>query len=274
MYRTHRPWEPLRPGMNWDDGDRGGWDEMFPTITPSACPDKPWQHITFPDHGEVWNRPWRYTCEGEGLCMEIDGVELPYTLRKTLTLTGNRLLIAYELVNRAAAAFSYLWAAHPLLQVEPGMKLHTIPAAGAIQLTYSHGGRLGSLHAMASYPLARTQDGGITDLSTLEGASSGHAEKYYFTEPLQEGYAAISDPVSGAGIVFRFSPEEIPYLAIWAHYGAFGDYTFAPEPATGYLDSVQEAYNRGKVKQVAGGETATWRLEVCLESNSERLEQG
>ncbi len=257
-------------GMSWEDGDCGGWDEMFPTITPSACPDKPWEHLMFPDHGEVWSRPWRYTYEGDRLCMEVDGIELPYTLKKRLTLTGNRLHMEYELVNRAAASFSYLWAAHPLLKVEPGMKLHTIPAEGNIQLTYSHRERLGERHAISAYPLARTRDEGITDLSILEDASCGHAEKYYFTDPLQDGYAAITDPVSGAGIVFRFDPEEIPYLAIWAHYGAFGHYTVAPEPATGYLDSVQEAYNRGKVKQVSGGQTATWQLEVCLEGNLDR----
>ncbi|MBD2843562.1 hypothetical protein IDH44_00035 [Paenibacillus sp. IB182496] len=81
-------------------------------------------------------------------------------------------------------------------------KLHTIPATGAIQLTYSHRERLGGLHAIASYPMARTKDGAIIDLSTLEDASGGQAEKYYFTAPLQEGYAAVSDPVSGAGIAF------------------------------------------------------------------------
>ncbi|MHA6533218.1 DUF4432 family protein [Paenibacillus sp. BAC0078] len=267
IYRTERPWEPLNPGMDWNEGDRGGWDEMFPTITPSPCPDEAWEHVFFPDHGEVWSRPWRYDLDGDKLRMEIDGVQFPYTLSKIISLEGNRLNINYELENRTSEAFSYLWAAHPLLQVQPGMKLITMPAQASIQLTYSHRERLGGLFDITSYPLAATKEGGITDLSTLEDASGGHAEKYYFTNPLEVGYAGICDPTSGAGIFFSFVPEEIPYLGIWAHYGAFGNYTFAIEPATGYLDSVQEAYNRGKVKRVAGKSTDRWRLEVQLRKN-------
>lgn len=265
IYVTERPWEPLKEGMAWDEGDQGGWDEMFPTILPSSCPDEGWDHLSFPDHGEVWNRPWRYDIEGDKLVLEVEGARFPYTLRKIVTLEGSRLHLHYELENKAKGAFSYLWAAHPLLRVEPGMKLLTLPAEGKVQLTYSHRGRLGEVHDVVGFPLASTQSGAVVDLSTLEAGNGGHGEKYYFTEPLEEGYAAIGDPVSGEGIAFRFAPQEIPYLGIWAHYGAFGHYTFAFEPATGYLDSLQEAYDRGKVKQVAAGETSSWRLNVQLE---------
>lgn len=267
IYRTERPWEPLQSGMNWNDGDQGGWDEMFPTITPSVCPDEAWRHVFFPDHGEVWNRPWRYELDGDKLRLQIDGVRIPYTLTKIISLKRNTLNIDYELKNHAAESFSYLWAAHPLLQVQPGMKLITTPSKASIQLTYSHRERLGGLFDITSYPLAATKEGGIADLSTLEDASGRHAEKYYFTEPLEVGYAGISDSSSGAEIFFRFAPEEIPYLGIWARYGAFGQYTYAIEPSTGYLDSVQEAYNRGKVKQVAGKSTDRWRLEVELKTD-------
>ncbi|MHA7963952.1 DUF4432 family protein [Paenibacillus sp. CAU 1782] len=267
IYRTDRPWEPLRNGMAWDEGDQGGWDEMFPTILPSSCPDESWDHISFPDHGEVWNRPWRYAIEGDKLVLEVEGVQFPYTLRKTVTLAGSRLQLYYELENKAEVVFSYLWAAHPLLQVEPGMKLQTSPSQGEVQLTYSHRERLGAAHDIVEFPSASTKKGDVVDLSTLESEAGGHGEKYYFTEPLQEGYAAIIDPASGAGIQFLFEPEEVPYLGIWAHYGAFGHYTFALEPATGYLDHLGEAYAMGKVKQVAGGEKASWRLEVRLEGH-------
>ncbi|CAH1221780.1 hypothetical protein PAECIP111892_05043 [Paenibacillus auburnensis] len=267
IYRTDQPWEPLKLGMDWGAGDRGGWDEMFPTINASSCPDKGYEHVSFPDHGEVWSREWNYALLGAQLRLEICGVQLPYTLRKTVSLSGSSLIIHYELENLGTQLFSYLWAAHPLLKVEPGMQLRTSPAEGRIQLTYSHRERLGGLHALSSFPIAATKEGGVTDLSTLEDASGGHAEKYYFTDPLQEGYAGISDPFTGAEISFHFDSEEVPYLAIWAHYGAMGDYTVAPEPATGYLDSVQEAYNRGKVKRIAGHSIDRWRLEIRLQAD-------
>ncbi|WP_219838394.1 hypothetical protein [Paenibacillus sp. R14(2021)] len=264
IHRTDRPWEPQRYGMNWDDGDRGGWDEMFPTINPSPCPDVPWQAVLFPDHGEVWCIPWACRLEGERLHLEVEGVQVPYRLSKTIELRDHKLQIDYQLHNDSPYPFSYLWAAHPLLNIRPGMKLVTEPPEGMIQIAYSHGDRLGKQLDLASFPAAAAKGGETVDLSTLEG-EIGAAEKYYFTAPLSEGYAGVSDPETGESLVFRFDPEETPYLAVWANYGGFNDYTFAVEPASGYMDSVQEAHKRGKVKQVLGHDTNQWKLEVAME---------
>lgn len=270
VYRTDRPWEPLTLGMDWEEGDRGGWDEMFPTITASTCPDDGYEQLSFPDHGEVWSRAWNYEVNETRLRLEIDGVQLPYTLRKTVSLFGSSLVIEYELENREALPFSYLWAAHPLLRVKPGMKLLASPTEGDIQLTYSHLDRLGGIHERSHFPFAALKEGGTVDLSVLEHDTGLHAEKYYFTDPLQQGYAEVREPSEGAGISFHFLPEDIPYLAIWANYGTSGDYTLAPEPATGYLDSLQEAYDRGRVKRIEGYSTARWRLEIRLQAGGSR----
>ncbi|MFC5467232.1 hypothetical protein ACFPPD_00775 [Cohnella suwonensis] len=267
IHRTERPWEPLRYGMNWGEGDRGGWDEMFPTIDACPCPDEPWRDESFPDHGEVWCMPWRHAIEEDGLRLEVEGVRVPYRLSKKVYLDAAGLRIEYRLSNPTPHSFSYLWAAHPLLRVSPGMRLLTEPERGRIQVAYSHRNRLGEPLTFASYPEASAADGkSVVDLSVLESAESRAAEKYYFADPLREGYAAVADPDAHEALAFRFSPEDTPYLAIWAHYGGFDDYTFAVEPASGYMDSVQTAHRLGKAKRVEGGSENRWTLSVSLVS--------
>ncbi|MFC5529700.1 hypothetical protein [Cohnella yongneupensis] len=189
-------------------------------------------------------------------------------LSKLITLAGEALRIEYRLNNPTSHVFSYLWAAHPLLRISPGMKLLTEPEQGRIQIAHSHHGRLGKQLDYARFPIASSSDGGDVNLSVVESAAGDAAEKYYFADPLREGCAGLADPATGERIVFRFVPEETPYLAIWAHYGGFGDYTFAIEPASGYMDSVHTAHRLGKVKQVQANSTNRWTLSVALERES------
>lgn len=265
IHHTDRPWEELRYGMSWGEGDRGGWDEMFPTIEACPCPDEPWTDKRYPDHGEVWSMPWNRDFDGDRLILTVEGVHVPYRLTKTIALVGNELKIDYRLDNTTPHVFSYLWAAHPLLAVSPGMKLDTEPSSGNIQISYSHLDRIGKQLDVTSFPIASTNNGAEVNLSVMEDGSTLAAEKYYFTDALQDGYASLADPVTGDRITFRFSTEENPYLAIWANYGGFDDYTFAIEPASGYMDSVDYAHRIGKVKQVQGYSTNHWTLSVALD---------
>ncbi|MBB3108150.1 hypothetical protein FHS18_000178 [Paenibacillus phyllosphaerae] len=264
IHRTNRPWAPLQYGMNWGDGDQGGWDEMFPTIEPCPCPDVPWQDKHFPDHGEVWCMPWTYVIEGGSLWLNVEGRQVPYRFSKKVSLSNSELRLDYQVENPTQHPFSYLWAAHPLLSIRAGMKLEVPTSLGAIEIAYSHGERLGRPFERNTFPFAAGRDGAVIDLSILEDQDMNAAEKYYFTDRLQEGDVRLTDPLSGEGIVFHFSPDEVPYLAMWAHYGAFGDYTFAVEPATGYMDSVHRAHGLGKTKQVLPGARNTWNLRVTL----------
>jgi len=270
VHQTDRPWEPLHYDMDWDEGDRGGWDEMFPTIEACTCPNEPWQDLCFPDHGEVWCLPWSYELAGERMRFMVKGVQIPYCLTKEIILEENELRVQYQLDNPTPFVFSYLWAAHPLLRISQGMRLITAPSEGAIQIAYSHHQRLGAPLEYSQYPIANTLTGECIDLSVVENELSHSAEKYYFTDPINEGYAGLEDPATGERIVFRFSPDENPYLAVWAHYGGLNDYTMAFEPASGYMDSVQRAHDLGKVMQVQGHSTVRWTLRVTIESNNTR----
>jgi len=271
LFANDRAWEPLTYGMNWEDGDRSGWDEMFPTILPCSGADPAWQQAIFPDHGEVWTLPWESRLAANEAQLWVDGVQVPYRLSKTYRLTGKTVEIAYRLDNPTAHKFSYLWTPHALLHIHEGMKLVTESHQRTIEVPFTFGGRLKLDGVLSDYPRATAAgDSEETDLSTMSASGTIHAEKYWFTEPFNQGRAALTDPLTGEALTYCVNPDEVPYLAVWVNNGAlWGEYNAAIEPATAYLDTIAAAGSAGKAKAVEGFSSATWSLKVTLSSNGE-----
>jgi hypothetical protein len=111
-------------GSIYKNGDRSGWDEMFPTINPCLGPGFPWENIEIPDHGEVWSIPWEAELREGNLYCEVSGIRLLYRLQKTYQFRSDRRLrINYQATNESADPLPFLWAAHPLLKLREGMRL-------------------------------------------------------------------------------------------------------------------------------------------------------
>jgi galactose mutarotase-like enzyme len=193
-------------------------------------------------------------------------VQFPYVLEKTYTFpAADTLRVDYAVTNLSGAPFSFLWAAHPLLQVREGMKLHVPPGLTEIEVSYSEEGRLGVFGSKQPWPLARSASGESVDLSTVESNNGRFAEKYYFTSRLGpgSGYAGISDPATGEALMFRFPAEQVPYLAVWANYGGFGgNYHVALEPATGRMDELAHAVREGEAAVIPARGVYRWHLDV------------
>lgn len=266
VYRNEEPWFPLDYGMRWEDGDRSGWDEMFPTILACLCPDDPWRGISYPDHGEVWTLPWRYELNGDSVRMWVNGVKVPYIFSKTYSISGKELQIRYEVQNPTPFAISYMWCAHFLLEIRQGMKLAVDPKLNSVQYQYTHNNRMTPKpYGRSSYPIAQVQQASVY-LSVIEDNLGRHAEKYWFEGELRQGFAGISDSETGDALTYLFSPEDVPYLAVWANYGVFThDYTFAFEPSTGFLDDVYMANVMQKVKKVEPYSSNQWDFVVSVD---------
>ncbi|GGG62600.1 aldose epimerase family protein [Paenibacillus radicis (ex Gao et al. 2016)] len=247
-------------GSPFGEGDESGWDEMFPGINACTYAEEPWQGRSVPDHGEVWSLPW-HAEESEGsLHCQVEGRNFPYTLEKTYTFSGpDTLRIDYVVTNRGEASLPFLWAAHPLFQAPEGLQIRVPEGMNAIEVSYSADERLGVFGDRRSWPIA----GNGIDLSVVEPASSRSAEKYYFEGKAPEGWAELHDPGTGEAVRFRFPPDKVPYLAVWANSGGYGGHHHvALEPATGRMDDLAVAMERGEVAAVEPGGRYEWYLEL------------
>ncbi|WP_019635826.1 DUF4432 family protein [Paenibacillus fonticola] len=251
---------------SFGDSDGSGWDEMFPTINPCDYPAFPWAGTPLPDHGEVWSIPWNASADTEKLHCDVHGIRLPYHLRKTYSFIREDLLrIDYSVTNYSPFPFSFLWAAHPLFQIEAGMEIIVPDGLREIAVSYSENARLGRYGDLRSWPQPFADREDIV-LNVAGEKRDNTAEKFYFTGKLPEGRAAIYDPRGQEGLTITFPCEKVPYLSIWANYGGYqGQYHLALEPATGYLDHLSAAMEQGRAAIVEAGGTGgtySWHLEV------------
>ncbi len=101
-------------------------------------------------------------------------------------------------------------------------------------------------------------------------ASAADMEKYYFREPLDEGWCATVD-TAGTVLGLSFPSAAVPYLGILLNEHAFDDrYNIFLEPCTATFDRVDAARLRGQVSRVRAGSTYRWHL--CM--TADRLAPG
>jgi hypothetical protein len=238
-------WQNPAPGFRessyadpYELGEASGFDEMFPTIARCFYEDHPWAGVEMPDHGELWSIPWSYETEGERLMLRVEGVRFPYRVEKTVSLAAEVLRYDYRVENLSGSDFDFIWAAHPLFNASPGMRLivpgdlHTIVNAVPSQ-------RLGGYGRMYRYPEAEIPGRGTFDLSRIPEKGGADYQKYWFVKRSVEGWCVLHDPERLLNIGLAWPVDQVPYLGVWVNEGGWsGQYNVAPEPATAAMDRV------------------------------------
>ncbi len=285
--RSGREWlwrHPRLPYQRWPHGssympaDTGGWDECFPSVSACAYPTEPWEGAAIQDHGELWSQSADVQAlerdNSVSLITRWRGVVLPYALTRTVTVTRGSAVVRvdYVVANPSAAPIDFIWCIHPLIAIEPGMRLETPPAA-----RYHCNGTTPADALPTQYdvhfPLTLTRpDGAAIDLSTLPGPDAAVAVKLW-SAPLHEGWARMHAP--DGSLTMRWDPTTLPQLALWINLGAWaGDggapyYNLGLEPCIGAQDSLEDAVRvvRCYATLPPGGQRA-WGLEIELESGA------
>jgi hypothetical protein len=252
------------------DYDASGFDESFPTIAACEYAGEYFKGLALPVHGELWSSRWRYEIHGEELWLATEGRRLPYIFRKRIRLEDAAVSLQYQLESVTDAPFHYLWAAHPLLKIEPGCRIVLPPDVTEVLVESSQNRRLGEPGDSWRWPRTRCFDAPETDLRVVGDGSRQIADKL-FTPRLSEGACAMYYPGSGESISFHFDPTLVPYLGIWICEGGWptpedGDYTAALEPCTSRADSLAEAVGRCECALIYPGESKCWELKIQLQS--------
>lgn len=289
--RTNREWlwsnphlplaEPMFRGPYVEKFDSGGWDELLPTIAPCEVPDTPWAGQRLTDHGELWYREWQVESQSvdeDGaatLVMSVTGDPQPFKLTRRLRLEADSptLSVSYELENTGEAPLPYIWAAHALFKIEPGMKIE-LPAKTQIRCDHANGFEHADAGVAFEWPTLRKKTGGEVDLASMPELKDREAvglATMLFTEPLSEGWVALLSADRSEQFRFHFDRTVVPRLGIWQNRNCWSGCGSAPyynlglEPTTGSTGSLAEAHHAGKATVLAAGHTREWVLVVTVE---------
>jgi galactose mutarotase-like enzyme len=273
------PHLPLRkpPADATDFGafDAGGWDEVFPTVNACRVPNSAWGNRTLTDHGELWYRPWQIVAAnadsqtGATLTLAVDDPELPFRFERTLTLGPGlgSLTASYSLVNRSTEPLPFLWAAHPLLAIEPG-DLIRLPVGTRMSTTGSVGLKLATDAAAFAWPMVRLASGESLDVSRAPERSTCFAIKL-FAENVPRGTIEIASREPKEVLRLSSEADHASHIGLWLNFGAWSGAKTAPyynagiEPTTFPHDDLSVGA-REPTTQLAPGATRHWALTVSL----------
>lgn len=247
----------------YTDGECSGFDDMFPTIDACHYESPPWRGTLLPDHGEVWSLPWACAVDGASLRLVVRGVRLPYVLRKRVSIPSDRTLrIDYELANDAPFPMDFLWAAHVMAVIEEGAAILAPRCCTTAMTVLSASGRMGRYGDAVSWPRFTAPDGAPHRADVCRSDTAADMEKYYFRDPLDEGWCAVRYP-DGLLLALSFPAATVPYLGILLNEHAWdGRTNIFLEPCTATFDRPDAARLRGQASTVKARSTYAWHL--CL----------
>jgi hypothetical protein len=192
-----------------------GIDECLPTI--ASCW---WRGRELPDHGELWNVPWNIDESALAAGVLKTRVRLtisPFELERMIELQQREVLISYKLNNHSDGEENFLWALHPLLQLQAGDQLELPDSTRQL----------------------------LNGEAWVDAITSAFPKKNCikaFAAPVSEGLAAINNLKTGDRLEFKWDPTENSVLGLWLTRGGWhGHHHFAIEPTNCNEDALISA---------------------------------
>lgn len=264
-----RPFQPVAYGAEFIVQDMSGWDEMLPTIKPCRYPAPgPYLGAPLPDHGEVWALPWDVeAAEDSALTLAVEGRALPYRFTRSLSLADPATLrLGYTLTNTGDGPITALWAAHPQFTATPHTRIRLpehVTELVNVRLTHD----FGAIGLRYRWPQATTQHGAPFALDRVAPPGARNCRKLYTPPEIPVGWAALVEEPGDHWLCMAWSPDEVPYLGIWVDEGAVNSVaTAALEITTGFHDSLETAWGKGRSPLLAPGAIQAWTVTVRVGS--------
>lgn len=208
----------------------------------------------------------------------VAGRGCAYRLHRSITLAPGAamLRVDYRLTSMADAGIAYIWSAHPLFAIEPGMCM-LLPVDTRMHPWLSIPPDFLSLEDEGTgymWPVRGAVRGTTLDLNQIPEPTAGVAIKLW-SEPLTRGYVALV--ASDGEFRFTFDPAQLPPVGLWLNAGGWSGtegkpyYNLALEPCIGAQDSLEEAVTRyEQYKRLSPGVVHEWWLDVRLDAWRQR----
>ena len=227
-------------GDKFENGPLVGLDECLPTIAPCS-----WRERNLPDHGEIWTAACKVDLGvwEDGLIRTSVSLSIsPFDFERTIELCDDEVRLTYHLKNRAVSEELYLWAMHPLIQLQSGDELE-LPASTRALLN------------------------GSACLDSLTSSPQVDECHKVFASKIGEGWAAINNAKTGDRLRFDWNPAQNDTLGLWLNRGGWhGHHHFALEPSNGEPDALSTAAQNKRCGVLAPNASVTWL--VCIRVGS------
>jgi galactose mutarotase-like enzyme len=271
--RTSREWllppinrgfDPVAYGSSFVDQDMSGWDEMFPTINACLYPvDGSYKHSVLPDHGEVWAVGWQTDfVTSDTISLSTEGRALPYRLTRTSQVLGQRVRLAFEVVNLGCEPLVAIWTAHPQFAVNEETRIK-LPQAVKCVVNVHPTQDWGEVNQTYSWPEAQSQNGHWHKLDHIGSSDLHNCRKFYLLPDQSVSWAALQQGNNGDWIRLSWNADRVPYLGIWVDEGTYNTApTVALEPSTGFYDKLDLAWQNNHVMHLPPNEPVGWHLDI------------
>ena len=214
------------------DSPLTGLDECLPSISPCA-----WRGRKLPDHGEVWNRPWKVNADAWQQGILETSIQLessPFVFERTVALQEREIHLDYKLSNTSGTEEPFLWAVHPLLRLIAGDQLE-LP---------------GSTRQLLN---------GAAWVDDLVSAPTPQKCAKVFAYPVSEGRAVIKNDATADRLEFIWDSLQNNSLGLWVTRGGWhGHHHFALEPTNADHDCLATASGRNCCGIVAANSSVNW----------------
>lgn len=281
MWRNpHLPYRPGVYGSNYvETYDTGGFDECFPTVGECVYTQQPWAGKSVPDHGELYAMAWDVVSVEQGeqeasVTLATQGTLSLYRFERRLSLVkdANRFRLAYEVTNPCEEPIPFIWAGHAIMQLEPGMRLR-LPKGTRCWLDFCPDACL-TLPTPVSWPYMRHAEQGDINVAEFPDPTAEDFKPYagkFFSSAFEEGWAALETADDSEAFIYHFDPARIPHFGFWINCGKWSGagtkpyYNLAFEPLIGDRETLEQAREAGRHREIAAGGSIDWELEIELQ---------
>lgn len=259
----HIATQPQAYGVSYIEKlDSGGWDEIFPSVGP--CTPEGWQ---VPDHGDLVSLPWEVLAtSAQKLVMAVTTRFAECRFTRTLVLNGSELQVTYRLENRGAEAVPYLWCAHPLIAIAPGMRIE-LPAGGAMRLDGGVNVPSGESFTWPDLPGL----GAVDVIPDPHAAAFAPFAAKMFTAAGAVDRIAVRTADGKEALHLAWNRDDAPFLGLWLNCRGWSGcgsppyFNLGVEPATAPFDSLEDALKDGSGRWIEAGASMEWKMTLSVQ---------
>jgi hypothetical protein len=248
------------PGISYDDHFTGGWDELFPNDAAGPVGDS-----VYPDHGELWCRPWDWDAEaGEDevtVTLRVTAPAAAAKVEKRITIARDSAQVRFRhrIENYGAGALNFLFKMHPALAIDSGDR---IDVPGALGELVDPNFSTTKAPRTFVWPIAengqRRHD--FSEVPDFDGT-----REFVYVRDLRAGWCALRRVQLDTGIALTF-PREI-FTSVWL-FMTFGGWrglrTIVLEPCTAYPKDLNAAIAGGTASTLDAGSSMEWESSAVI----------